>query len=388
MGKHVFIVAGDASGDVYGAQLISALKEMDPSIEFSGLGGDQMAQTDMRMLYNLVREFSVMGFIPVILGIPKVMRFLEIILDDFDLKKPDLVVLIDYPGFNLYLATHTFTRKIPTVYYVTPQIWAWAPWRIKKIKKYIHKMLVIFPFEVPFYEKANVPVEYVGHPLLDKIAAFRPASKLVELEGLSEGEQDQVLAILPGSRRREITLNLPAMLLCAQGLQKKNKVSKILLAMGSDKYLSLIESILLDFPDIEVEKVMKNTYNVLNKARMALVTSGTATLETAIFQTPLVIFYRLPKLHHWIFRRIPFLRCRFIALPNIIAGRLIVPEHIFAGENPPLDLMENAHEIWQEGERRTQCLIDLKELGAKVASPGASVNAAKAIKKFLPEKAK
>ena len=174
MCKRVFIVSGDVSGDVYGAQLIEELRNLEPDIEISGLGGDKMASTKMIFLYNLVREFCVMGFVPVILGMPKVMRFLKITLDYIDSNPPDVVVLIDYPGFNLYLSTHIKKRKIPVVYYITPQIWAWAPGRIKKIKKFMSKMLVIFPFEVPFYQKASVDVEYVGHPLLDKIVNFKP----------------------------------------------------------------------------------------------------------------------------------------------------------------------------------------------------------------------
>lgn len=374
---HIFIVAGEVSGDIYGSQLISYLREIDPNIEISCLGGDLMAAQGVNFLYNLVKEFSVMGFIPVILGIPKVMQFLEIALDSFAKKQPDIVVLIDYPGFNMYLATHAHTRKIPCMYFITPQIWAWAPWRIHKIKKYMSKMLVIFPFEVPFYEKANVPVSYVGHPLLDKISKFSLNENFLSSHNITKKEK--ILALLPGSRRQEIEANFKTMLWVATNLEN---VDRIIVALGSDKYLHLIDAVLPDFPDISVQIIINDTYNVLSHAHLTLVTSGTATLETAILKGPLVIFYKLPKFHHFVYHNLPFMTCDFIGLPNIISGQQIVPEHVFCKEKDPR-ILKDASDLWQEGETRNKCIENIKEMRKKMGTPGASRRAAKEIMSFL-----
>ncbi|BBM83680.1 lipid-A-disaccharide synthase [Candidatus Uabimicrobium amorphum] len=380
MSKHIFIVAGEASGDIYGAQLISYLREIDPQIEVSCLGGECMKEKNVHFLYNLVKEFSVMGFIPVILGIPKVMRFLEISLNWFDKKRPDLIVLIDYPGFNMYLSTHAYRRKIPCIYFITPQIWAWAPWRIKKIKKFMSKMLVIFPFEVPFYEKANVPVSYVGHPILDKLAKFKEDKEFRQKENIEK--QEKILAVLPGSREREIRKNLNTMLWVAENLEG---VDHVIIALGSEKYIDLVNEIASEYKSLPLRIVLRNTHNVLVNAHLALVTSGTATLETALLKGPLVIFYKLPKLHHFVFKHLPFITCDFIGLPNIISDREIVPEHVFKEEKDER-ILEDARNLWQEGEIRQQCIKDIEAMRAKMGTPGASKRAAKEIMDFLNQK--
>lgn len=380
MNKHIFIVAGDASGDVYGAQLISALRKIDPDIQISGLGGDHMAASGMTFLYNLVREFSVMGFLPVILGMPKVMRFLEITLDYLDVHRPDAVVLIDYPGFNLYLATHTKPRKIPTIYYVTPQIWAWAPRRINKIKRFITKMLVIFPFEVPFYEQAKVSVEYVGHPLLDRLALFQADQNFCFNYQLTGGP---MLGLLPGSRRAEIRGNLPVMLWAASEMANQGAAMEdICIALASYKYHALTDEILQTcrkkFTLPEVKIIVGDTYNVLSHSHFVMVTSGTATLETAMFGKPMVICYRVPPLHKWVVEHTSFLKCKYFGLPNIVSGRKIVPEFLIAAPYPDY-VVEAALPLCQATERRQQCLADLAQMQSLLKEPGASEKAAKAI---------
>lgn len=376
MAKHIFIVAGDASGDVYGAQLVEAIRKNHPDWTFSGLGGDRMQATGMHFLYHLVREFSVMGFLPVILGMPKVMRFLEITLNYFDQNRPDIVVLIDYPGFNLYLATHTKKRNIPTVYYVTPQIWAWAPWRIKKIQRLMTKMLVIFPFEVPFYSEANVPVEYVGHPLMDRMATFTPDPAFYP------DSEKNILALLPGSRRVELEGNLPVMLWGAAQLAKHSPVGPVLLALSSSKYEALVQKILADarqkmtLPEVTV--LLGKTYDILHRGHMVFVTSGTATLETALFQKAMVVFYRVPKLHKWVVEHTSFLKCKYIALPNIISERKIVPEYLLT-EAEPVSILEDIYALWEDTPTRAQCLLDLAAMKQKMHRPGASENTARAI---------
>lgn len=382
MSKKIFIVAGDASGDVYGAQLISSLREMLPSVHIAGFGGDRMEATGMEFLYHLVKEFSVVGFLPVILGMPKVMRFLDIALDYIDAHRPDAVVLIDYPGFNLYLATHLKKRKIPIVYYVTPQIWAWASWRIHKIKRYIDKMLVIFPFEVDFYRRAGVPVEYVGHPLLDRMAHFEPDHSFFHRHRLAEGK---ILAILPGSRSGEIALNLPLMLWMAEELAKKHHIAQICLPLASSKYHSLASEIIRKYRGIslpEIRLIEHDTYNTIHYSHLVLVTSGTATLETAMLGKPMMVLYRVRSYHKWIVEHTPFLQCDYFALPNIIAGSKIVPEHLVCEPRPEY-LREELWGLWEDTAQRRESIQNLASLREKLERPGASARAAKAVMEFL-----
>ncbi len=378
MPKRVFIIAGEASGDVYGAQLIRSLRNIDPGIEVAGLGGDLMAATGITFLYNLVREFAVMGLLPVILGIPKVMRFLEICVDYIDAHRPDVVVLIDYPGFNLYFATYTKKRNIPTVYYVTPQIWAWAPWRIKKIKRLMSKMLVIFPFEVPFYEKAGIPVAYVGHPLLDHMSLFQPDASFAKRQNLN----GRMLTLLPGSRRAIIRGNLPVMLWLTQELCQQESVPAVCLALGSDKYLSLVEEIVeqgrrcWQLPEIRV--VVQDTYNAIHHAHLAIVTSGTSTLETAILGRPMVIIYRIKGYHKFLVELTSFLKCQFFGLPNIVSGRQVVPEHL-AVRPQAAHIMPDLLSLWRDTPARRTCLQDIAGIREALQQPGASDKAAMAI---------
>lgn len=383
MPKRIFIIAGEASGDVYGASLIEALQKIAPDVEIAGLGGDRMAATGMRFLYNLVREFSVMGLIPVILGIPKVMRFLEIILDDFHTHRPDLVVLIDYPGFNLYLATFTKRRKIPTVYYVTPQIWAWAPWRLKKIKRLIAKMLVIFPFEVPFYTKANIPVEYVGHPLLDRLARFQKSPRFMDDYHLAG---PKMLALLPGSRSSQIKRNFSIMLWLASHMCQKADISSVCVAIASDKYLGLIQELMAQarqqYPLPAITWILGDTYNTIVHSRLCLVTSGTATLETAMLGTPLVILYQISQLQKWLVEVSSFLKCDFFGLPNIVSGKQIVPEFLVTNQTPG-HLIPKILDLWDDTATRKKCLEDLIQMRQALHEPGASQKAAQAIWQML-----
>ena len=380
--KHIFVIAGEASGDVYGAQLIEALREINPNVRISGLGGDRMEATEMEFLYPLVREFAVMGFIPVVLGIPKVMRFLEIILDHFDNSPPDMVVLIDYPGFNLYLATHTKTRKIPTVYYVTPQIWAWHSSRIHKIKRLISKMLVIFPFEVSFYQEANIPVEYVGHPLLDRLALFTPNENFFQDHGMNPGK---MLALLPGSRKREIKLNLPAFLWVACQMSQKLEISNICLALACKKYDYLVQKIVQyythrhNLPEIKI--IYGKTYDVVHHSHLTLVVSGTACLEAAMLGNAMTVVYRIPKFHKWVVDHTAFVKCKYFSLPNIISGKKIVTEHLIATAEPK-GLLEESCDLW-ENSFSSERQRDFQKLRESLQSPGASKNAARAIWELL-----
>lgn len=384
--KHIFIVAGEASGDVYGAQLIRALREHEPDIKIAGFGGDLMAQAGMNLLYNLVREFSVMGFAQVVLGLPKVMNFLKLATTYLDQQHPDMVILIDYPGFNLHLAGIAKYRGIRTVYYITPQIWAWASWRIRKIQRRLDKMLVIFPFEVPFYQKANVPVEYVGHPILDKIQQFQPDPDFANQHKITQ--ESKVLALLPGSRGHIIQRNLPILLWLAHQLAQKEKMTHLFLPLALEQYQLLVQQIWEQFPQKHELPTLKiicgQTYDVLHSARLALVTSGTATLETALLKTPLIILYQAPKIYKWFLNHTAMLNCRYFGLPNIISSKMIVPEFLVT-ESEPNYLISPTLKLWQDTPERQKCLDDMAQLYPLLGNPGASERAAKAVIAMLKE---
>lgn len=382
--KHIFIVAGEASGDIYGAQLIQSLQKQESDIKIAAFGGDVMAATGIHLLYNLVREFSVMGFTRVVLGLPKVMHFLKIATDYLEKNRPDMVIFIDYPGFNLHLAGIAKRLGIRTVYYVTPQIWGWASWRIRKVQRRLDKMLVIFPFEVPFYQKANVPVEYVGHPLLDKIQQFHPDPDFANRYQISP--DSKVLALLPGSRKHVIQNNLPVLLWTAHQLAKKEKVTHLLLALALDQYLPLVQQIWEqcpyrnELPPLHI--VQGQTYDVVRSARMALVTSGTATLETALLGTPLLIVYKVLKFQKWVLQHSHIMQCPYFGLPNIVSNKMIIPEFLVA-ESAPHYLLAPTFALWQDTPQRRQCLQDIAALHPLLGNPGASERAAQIALKMI-----
>jgi lipid-A-disaccharide synthase len=324
-----------------------------------------------------------MGFLPVILGIPKVMRFLEISVDYITAFPPDIVVLIDYPGFNLYFATYTKRRKIPTVYYVTPQIWAWAPWRIQKIRRLMTKMLVIFPFEVPFYERARVPVEYVGHPLIDKVSVFQPDTDFPIRYHL---DPNNTIALLPGSRHAQIRSNLPVMLWLTSELARANAGLQCCIALVSLKYESLVLEIVQEcqaqwgLPEVQI--LVQDTYNVVYHSRMVLVTSGTSTLEVAVLGKPMVILYRIPWFHKWVVAHTSFLKCRYFGLPNLVSDRQIVPEHLIT-EPCPKEVLKDVLSYWSDTPIRKKALEDLARISDLLQGPGASRRAAQAICRLI-----
>jgi lipid-A-disaccharide synthase len=268
------------------------------------------------------------------------------------------------------------------VYYVTPQIWAWGTWRTRKIKRFIDKMLVIFPFEADFYRLAGVEAEYVGHPLLDRMALFHGDTEFRSRLGLS----GKTLGILPGSRRIEIAMNLPLMLWIAGQMIPKADVSEICIALASEKYRNLVEEILASCGGLpKIHLVVGQTYDAILNSRLVLCASGTVTLEAAMLGAPLSILYRVKWYHKWIARHTSFLKCKFIGLPNIVAGREIVPEHLVC-EREPVYLLDEIFALWEDGPRRERCLADLGELKRKLEHPGASRKAAAAILNLLADK--
>ena len=315
-----YLIAGEASGDLHASRLMQSLKETDNQAEFRFFGGDLMSAVGGTRVKHY-RELAYMGFIPVLLHLPTILRNMKMCKEDIATWQPDCVILVDYPGFNLNIAKFIKSRtKIPVYYYISPKIWAWKEYRIKNIRRDVDELFSILPFEVDFFEKKHhYPIHYVGNPTADEVRAFLSTPPLVpplQVEG------KPVIALLAGSRKQEIKDNLPAMIEAVKPFMSDYQV--VLAgapAIEADYYSQYIQG-------TGVEIVYNETYPLLAKAHAALVTSGTATLETALFGVPQVVCYETPL--PWLIGRLRrlVLSVRYVSLVNLIADREVVTELI------------------------------------------------------------
>ena len=320
--------AGEASGDNYGAQLITALRQLAPGSEFFGMGGESMRGVGFAAQIH-ANEVAVVGLVEVITHLPAIRRRFKALVAEAATRRPDAAVLIDFPDFNLRLARELHALGIPVFYFVSPQIWAWRTGRVEQIKKYVRKMIVIFPFEQEFYRSHGVDVAYVGHPL-----AFLPLPQVSRMDFAAQYKLDpnkQWVALLPGSRRREVHLNLPPLMDAVELLQKEGSDFEYLLPVASTLDKEWVRYQL--GPAYKAVKLTESAQATVMLSRAAVVASGTATVETALTGTPLVVVYRLFLLTWLLGRRL--VKLDTFAMPNLIAGRKIVPELIqgdFTGE--------------------------------------------------------
>ena len=371
--------AGEASGDTYGAQLIEALRQLAPNSTFFGMGGEKMQTSGAELLVN-ANEVAVVGLVEVVTHLPGIRRRFKHLVAEAARRKPSAAILIDFPDFNLRLARELHRLGIPVFYFVSPQIWAWRTGRVQQIKKYVRKMIVIFPFEQEFYARHGVEVSYVGHPL-----AYVPQPKISREEFAARHGLDpskQWIALLPGSRRKEVRLNLPTMLQAAQLLQKQNKGFEFVLPVASTLSPDWLRDQLAVStagwsrpsglrsehhdtaalaaevtPEDALIHLTHNARATLMHARAAVVASGTATVEAALSGTPFVVVYRLAPLTWLLSRRL--VKLDTFAMPNLIAGKKIVTELIqkdFTAQNVAREL--NA--IIPDGPARQQMEAALK----------------------------
>lgn len=319
MVQRVMIIAGEASGDLHGSGLVRELKKENPSLDVFGVGGDRMKREGMTLVYH-VRELGFMGFMEVIKHLPFI-KVMEHTLEQIvKFKKPDVLVLIDYPGFNLRFARRVRRYGMKVVYYISPQVWAWHASRIQTIKKLVDKMLVVFPFERELYEREGVPVEFVGHPLLEVLEPGLERKHFCKRYGIDPSRE--ILGLIPGSRRQEVERILPVMLQAAR-LAGREREMEIVVAVAP----TLDEEYFRTMHRMDGIHLVKGaTYDVMAHSTFALVTSGTATLETACFGTPMIVVYKTSWLTYLIGRLL--VRIKAIGLVNIVAGRKIVPEFI------------------------------------------------------------
>ncbi|MCK4802853.1 lipid-A-disaccharide synthase, partial [bacterium] len=330
--KKLFIVAGDPSGDLHGANLVTALREISSQIEINGLGGERMEKAGVRLLYRLT-ELAIVGFSEAINNI-RALRQIYIKTEEFLRKeKPDIIVLIDYPGFNLRLAGLAKRLKIPLIYYIGPQIWAWRRGRIKGIAELVNKMLVIFPFEEETYRKAGVDVSFVGHPLLDTIQPTKSKEEVCLKYGLDPNSP--IIGLMPGSRKQEIERLLSVMLEASRRIAENRKVQFVLPLAGNIP-MNYIKERITEFeknrlnrtkisksqkekkPPLHILVVRDEDYNIRRTLTLALVASGTATLENACLGIPMIIIYKVSLFSYLLARLL--IRIPRIGLANIVAG--------------------------------------------------------------------
>ena len=368
MGKKVLVIAGEASGDLHGANLVKAIRAVDPSITFWGVGGKHMRRAGVRLLWDVARMAVV--------GLPGLRRF-KIILKVFRMAsetlrhwRPDLVILIDYPEFNLQLARKAKKLEIRVLYYISPQIWAWRPGRINTIRKLVDRVIVILPFEEEIYRQAGVKVSFVGHPLLD-VVGVQEQRELPRNHYVRPG-RDLPVGLLPGSRFSELSKLMPVMLDAATILADRLPQIHFLLPLAPTIQRDQLEPYLQD-RNLPLTVVEHNTYEIIQICEIIVAASGTVTLETAILGTPLVVVYKVSPLTYWLGK--PLVRVKHVALANIVAGETVAPE-LFQNEATPERIVQEVLNILGDRERQDWIRQRFADVRKKLGSPGASSRAA------------
>jgi len=371
-----YLIVGEASGDLHASNLMKALKAEDSQAEFRFYGGDLM-QSVGGTLVKHYKEMAYMGFVPVMMHLRTILTNMKQCKQDVLAWNPDVLILVDYPGFNLdiakYVKQHT---SIPIYYYISPKIWAWKEHRIKNIRRDVDELFSILPFEVDFYQRHQYPIHYVGNPCVDAVEAFKTGK-----DGAETGEAFRqaygltakpLVAILAGSRRQEIKDNLRVMMTTAQRFPHHQFVIAGVPTIEEAYYRKYIPQ------GMDVKIVFNSTYRLLQQAEAALVTSGTATLETALFDVPQVVCYYITCGHVMNLLRKLILKVKYISLVNLIVNREIVPELI--GEQMNVERLEaELSRIVEGGADRSQMLADYAAMREKLGGPGASQRAARQI---------
>jgi lipid-A-disaccharide synthase len=370
MVRRVMMIAGEASGDLHGGGVVRELKRRVPSVDIYGVGGDKMQQEGMELSHHIA-GLSFMGLVEVVRHLAKirrVQRALEVLLQN---RRPDVVVLIDYPGFNLRFARTVKRYGIPVLYYISPQVWAWNSGRVRKMKRLVDTMKVVFPFEVEIYKREGIDVEFVGHPVAEQIGSSISREDFFSTAGLSK--EKKVLAIFPGSRVQEVERILPITLEAARRLQEAHGV-QVAVSVAPNLDRLVVER---KIPDNGGVVLVENaTYDLMKHADLALVASGTATLEAGWFATPMIVVYRASPVTFWIGRML--VDIPHIGLVNIVAGKQIVPEliqHHLTAEN----VVRAAARILLDAEYERKMRSELRVIRQRLGEPGASARVAEGV---------
>ncbi|MDD5311129.1 MAG: lipid-A-disaccharide synthase [Candidatus Omnitrophica bacterium] len=376
MPKKIMIIAGEASGDLHGSSLVLALKELEPDVKLVGMGGEKMIKAGLRSFQD-IKDLSVIGLLEILSSLKKFKDAFNLLAGKLDSEKPDAVILIDYPEFNLRFAKEAKKRGIPVIYYISPQIWAWRKGRVNIVKKYVGKMIVILKFEKDFYAKEGVDVEFVGHPLLDVVKPSFGREEFLKKYGLEPAFK--TIALLPGSRLTEIERNLPIMLKAAKRIKDRFGDTQFILAKPPEIKASAYEKILKKSP-LKPAVAEGHPYDCINAAELVLVASGTATVETMILEKPMLIIYKVSLLT-WLVGKL-LVKVPNIGLVNIIAGEKIVPE-LVQFDATPSKISSEVSSLFSSLEKMGAMKVRLAAVKAGLGGPGASRRAAEIILKQL-----
>ncbi len=375
-----YLIAGERSGDLHAANLIKAIRQEDPQAVFRAWGGDQMQAAGADLVKHY-RDMAFMGFWEVLKNLRTIRGFLKKCQEDIRQWQPDVVVLVDYAGFNMRIARFCKQKNIRTFYYISPKVWAWNQKRAYKIKANVDRLFVIFPFEKDFFKTYDYEVDYVGNPLLDEISAFQPKADFLQQNNLT---QQPVIALLPGSRHQEVEKMLTIMLQAAQLLNaKKSGQFQFVIAGVKNLPQALYDQLISSFrqkADLPVSVVYEQSYDLLSHATSALVTSGTATLETALFRVPQVVCYRTSGATYQIVKRL--IRVKYISLVNLIADAPVVPELIQEALTPPNTMLELSKTLPGSPDREAQ-LAAYQKISERMGQPGASRRTARLMMNYL-----
>jgi lipid-A-disaccharide synthase len=359
------IIAGEASGDIHGSKLVLAMREKNSQLFFCGIGGRALRDAGVKIIVD-ASQLSVVGISEVFSKMPSLFRGMSAAKKLLKSLKPDLLIIIDFPDFNLHVANTAKKLEIPVLYYISPQVWAWRPGRVKKIRKIVDHIAVILPFEEKFFRKHQIQATFVGHPLLD-------THLLLEGSSLEKNTEDiPVIGLLPGSRDREIAKLLPVMLQSARILLKREKNMKFIISVAPSIERRSIETIVEEYKgEHDFELVSDTVENVLKRCRLAVVASGTVTLEAAIFGIPMIIIYKVSPVTYWLGRMLVRSRVKNFGLVNLIAGRELSPE-LLQGEVSPKKIADMAFEMLNDTsglEKTKNELLGIKDV---LGGPGAS----------------
>jgi lipid-A-disaccharide synthase len=376
--KKILLVAGEVSGDLHGSHLVEAIQRIEPEVQFFGVGGEGLKRRGMKLLYP-AHSLSVVGLTEVFIKLRSILEALQRLKKSLDQERPDLVILIDFPDFNLRLAKIAHRRGIPILYYISPQVWAWRPKRIKLIARLVKKMVVLFPFEVPLYEAAGVDVEWVGHPLLDIV---KPTlSKEVAFQQFGLDPKRRTIGLLPGSRMHEVERLLPSLLASAHLLQKEIQDLQFIIPLAPGIPKTILSSQMKNIA-VPVKVVEGFTYDVMNLSELLITASGTATLEGAMLGKPMIIIYKVSFPSYWIGRAL--IRVDYIGLVNLVAEKEIAPELIQKDVNPQR-IADEAFRILRDPILSRKMTESMGEVRQKLGEPGAVQRAARIVISLLHE---
>ncbi|MBM4066582.1 MAG: lipid-A-disaccharide synthase [Planctomycetes bacterium] len=376
--RKIFISAGDPSGDIHGANLMRCLLEKDHKITFYGLGRENMAKAGLHGLHDMSQK-SLM-WLHALTGLSAFLRMKKDCIRFLRQERPCAVILIDYCGFNFYIASAAKKLDIPVIYYISPQLWAHGPWRVKKMKKLVDRLLVVYPFEKSFYENAGIPVAYVGHPLFDEI----------HKEGVNEGIVTElkkqlgetIVSFLPGSRRQEIVRLLPLFLQSAVKIHQKIPSAQFLISCSNDQHFDLISGITKEFT-VPCKIVVGSVHEVIKASSLCIAGAGTIILQIAYYLKPMIILYKISPFAYFIAK--PFLTTPYIGLVNKLADKMIAPERLMCKVNSAW-LVNQAIQLLNNPQKRQACIHELSLLMDEIAKPGASEHAADEILNLLGSK--